>query len=142
MSPTVLSHPKISSTRLRRCWLTAYPGCRVVRPSIALRRFRVFCATCGVTPSRRLAGDEIPGVVAFVGPERDAPVPIQRPKQFERGGPLGVPAGRDHAATDGEPVAVFHQHVRSPRGAPHDGTPGNVTRAIDSASTAIGKPTP
>jgi hypothetical protein len=45
MSPTVLSQPKISSTSLRFCWLTRYPGWRVVRPSIALERFDVFWAT-------------------------------------------------------------------------------------------------
>ncbi len=42
-SPTVLSQPKISSTRLRFHWLTPYPAWRVVRSSIALDRFEVFC---------------------------------------------------------------------------------------------------
>jgi hypothetical protein len=45
-SPTVFSQPKISSTRFRLRWLIAYPGCRVVRPSIALERLLVFCAMC------------------------------------------------------------------------------------------------
>src|SRR5207247_6122453 len=55
--------------------------------------------------------DEIARVIALVGPEGEAPVAIQRPEQFERGGPLSVSAGRDHTATDGEAVAVLHQHV-------------------------------
>jgi hypothetical protein len=46
--PIVFIQPKASSTRLRIRWLTAYPACRVVRPSIADERPLVFCATCGV----------------------------------------------------------------------------------------------
>ena len=34
---------------LRIRWLMAYPACRVVRPSIALRRPLVFWLTCGIT---------------------------------------------------------------------------------------------
>jgi phosphoglycerol transferase len=49
ISPSVLSQPKISSTRLRRRWLTAWPAWRVVRPSIALVRWVVFCATCSIS---------------------------------------------------------------------------------------------
>src|SRR3954462_8430811 len=41
--------------RLRTRTLTAYPTCRVVRPSMAERRPLVFCETCGVTPSRRIS---------------------------------------------------------------------------------------
>jgi hypothetical protein len=46
--PIVFIQPKASSIRLRMRWLTAYPACRVVRPSIADVRPLVFCATCGV----------------------------------------------------------------------------------------------
>src|SRR5437660_7447025 len=55
--------------------------------------------------------DEIARGIALVGPEGEAPVAIQRPEQFERGGPFGVAAGGEHAAADGQAVAVFHQHV-------------------------------
>ena len=43
-------HPKACSTCLRFRWLIAYPGCRVVRSSMALRRRSPVanCATCGV----------------------------------------------------------------------------------------------
>ena len=54
--PITLPQPKRSSTSLRLFWLTAYPACRVVRSSIALRRCSVmFCATCGVTSCSRQA---------------------------------------------------------------------------------------
>jgi hypothetical protein len=36
--PIVFIQPKASSIRLRMRWLTAYPACRVVRPSIADER--------------------------------------------------------------------------------------------------------
>src|SRR2546425_122248 len=55
--------------------------------------------------------DEIARVIALVGPEGEAPVAIQRPEQFERGGPFGVAAGGEHAAADRQAVAGFHQHV-------------------------------
>src|SRR5256712_7053163 len=55
--------------------------------------------------------DEIARVIALVGPEGEAPVAIQRPEQFERGGPFGVAAGGEHAAAGGPAGAVFHQHV-------------------------------
>ncbi len=38
---------------LRRALGQIVTGCRVVRASMALRRFVAFCATCGVTPSAR-----------------------------------------------------------------------------------------
>ena len=36
----VFNHPKHSSIRFRFLWLTSYPPCRVVRPSIALPPLR------------------------------------------------------------------------------------------------------
>ena len=57
---------------LRRRWLCAYPACRVLRPSTALRRRLSFWATClRVTPRARLRAPkhEVRGrVVAAVGP--------------------------------------------------------------------------
>jgi hypothetical protein len=55
-SPMVFIHPKPCSTSFRFRRLIAYPACRVVRASMALRRPMVCCAMCGVTLiSRRLA---------------------------------------------------------------------------------------
>jgi hypothetical protein len=45
VSSTIFSQQKISSTRFRTRWLTAYPGCLVISPSMALRRPEVFWAT-------------------------------------------------------------------------------------------------
>ena len=45
---TVFIQPKASSMRFRMRWLMAYPGWRVVLPSIAERRPLVFCVTCGL----------------------------------------------------------------------------------------------
>src|SRR5213594_4645433 len=56
-------------------------------------------------------GDEIPRVIALVGPERYALPALSLPKQGQGRRPLGVAAGRDHAAGHGEAVAVLHQHV-------------------------------
>lgn len=51
---TALSQPDISSMRLRTRWLTAWPGWRLVRPSMSERRRALTvsyapCATCGMT---------------------------------------------------------------------------------------------
>ena len=62
MVPCCLPHPKMHSTIARRDCDMPYPGCRVVRSSMALLRVLPvlvtawFCVTCGVTPmARRLA---------------------------------------------------------------------------------------
>jgi len=53
----LLAHPKMHSTFARRDCDMPYPGCRVVRSSLALLRVLPvlvtarFCVTCGVTPN-------------------------------------------------------------------------------------------
>ena len=63
MSATVLIQPLMRSMALRACWLLAYPGWRVVGPSMAERRRVVFWATCGVTHRGAQGADELGRVV-------------------------------------------------------------------------------
>src|SRR5439155_17384 len=56
-------------------------------------------------------GDEVPRVVPLVGSEGDPPRRRQGSEQLQRRGPLGVAAGGDDAAADGETIAVLHHHV-------------------------------
>ena len=65
--PIVLIQPKGSSIRFRLIMLMAYPGWRVVRPSIAERRWVSFCATWWGAAAFAAAGGEVGSVIEFVG---------------------------------------------------------------------------
>lgn len=77
MVPCCLPHPKMHSTIARRDCNMPYPGCRVVRWSMALLRFLPvlvtawFCVTCGVMPGAEI-GDVIGRIVRLVLTGRDA----------------------------------------------------------------------
>ena len=81
---------------------------RVVRSSMALRRCAVFCATCGVTPSRELS-DAVAACRNFCRPQRDAwPQESGHP---QRRLALGRSGGPRHPGVHHQPIPVLHQHM-------------------------------
>ena len=104
--PIVFIQPKASSIRLRMRWLTAYPACRVVRPSIADDRPLVFCATCRRVHRAQLI-DEVLGVVGLVGAQRDRLRPIGgRLDHVQSRDPHRMAVGLRHTGVDQKAVAV------------------------------------
>src|SRR5436305_642882 len=93
-------------------WLMAYPGCQVVRPSIALRRPRVFWATWGVTPAARTCATRSRVSYPLSAPSvrgwKRAP---SAPDQAWHRRTLGHPGGRGHGEVHQQAVAVLHQGV-------------------------------
>ena len=123
--PIVFLQPKASSIRLRMRWLTAYPACRVVRPSIADERPLVFCATCGHCVHRAQFIDEVLGVVGFVGAQRDRLRPIgARLDHVQRRNPFRMAVGPSQTGVDQKAVAVLHQRM------PHEAELGLLARPL------------
>jgi hypothetical protein len=76
---TVFVQPKISSTFLRTRWLMVYPGCRVVRASIADPRCSLmFWATWGVTFMFRQALTNSTVFEVLVGTDGDVTDSVDR----------------------------------------------------------------
>ena len=69
--------------------------------------------------------DEVFGVVALVGAERDRPWPVgARLDHVQRRDPLGVAVGLGQAGVDHEPIAVLHQ------GMTHEAELGLLARSL------------
>jgi hypothetical protein len=88
MGPICFSHPNGFSTSHRLLRLISYPGWCVVRPSIALRRFAVFCETCGVTRNSLTLETK-----SFVSYALSAPTVMRRPRRSR------IPSNRSNPAS-------------------------------------------
>ena len=110
IGPTVLPQPNASSICLRFFWLSTYPGCRVVRPSMAEPFFLGDVRRHMHPPQVR---DEAGVVVALVGAERQSSgrAWIDPVQHLDRRRSFAVAVGVRHLGLDRKAVAVLHQRI-------------------------------
>lgn len=111
MPPTVLAQPNGSSIFFRCFWDSAYPSCRVVRPSIA--EYLDFWATWGMTQAWRRSDTNpvasyplsAPSVSRRVDPGGMVMDHVQRRLA------LGMTVSLGQITLHDKPVPVFHQRM-------------------------------
>ena len=84
-----------------------------MRPSIALQRWVLFWATCGVTFNCAQVSNKIARVVSLVGTQGHTLAIRSHPLlgHLQGGFPFGRPRGWSQSGGGHQPVAVLHQHV-------------------------------